>query len=358
MAETEQSRSEQATPFRREEARRRGSVARSTELGSLLALFALAAVIDLHGTAMIRQELHLDAMALRLAGRLQFDQTLAVRLLSRLLNATLDILLPLFLTLLVIGIAGAVAQTGPVFSFQPLKPDIDRLNPVKGLQRVFSRRLLYELFKNLLKLGLLGAAGYAVLRALLPGVVRLANLDAQGWLALGLRDTLQVVLAMALALLLVAIIDIAYARWSHGDQLKMSRREVREERKRRDGDPKIRARLRALRREMMRRTKAVRRVPEADILITNPTHLAVALLYRRASMASPQVIAKGAGDVAARMRELARRNGVPVLRDPPLARALFAAGELEREVPEAVFPAVARALVWAYAQRAARKVAA
>jgi flagellar biosynthetic protein FlhB len=158
-----------------------------------------------------------------------------------------------------------------------------------------------------------------------------------------------------MVLAFIALIDVMYTRWSFADKLKMSRREMKEEVKQREGDPHVRARIRELQRELVKRAKAIRRLPDADVLITNPTHLAVALVYQREKMSAPQVIAKGAGEFAEYMRMLARRHGVPVIEDPPLARALFMAAGIDKEVPERVYQQVARVLVRAYALRTARE---
>jgi flagellar biosynthetic protein FlhB len=160
-----------------------------------------------------------------------------------------------------------------------------------------------------------------------------------------------IVLKLALALALITIADVIYTRWSFADKQKMSRREVREEVKHREGDPRIRARMRELRRETLAQSKALRRLPEADVLITNPTHIAVALLYRPAEMTAPLVIAKGGGELAEQMKLLARRHRVPIVENRTLARALFARTDVDQKIPDEHFGAVARLLVWVYALR-------
>jgi flagellar biosynthetic protein FlhB len=159
------------------------------------------------------------------------------------------------------------------------------------------------------------------------------------------------VLKLLMVLALIALIDVLYTRRSYFNRLKMSRRELKEEIKHREGDPRIRARIRQLQRELVKRSSAIKRLPDADVLITNPTHLAVALLYRREQMNAPQVLAKGAGELAEHMKMLARRHRVPVIENRALARKLFDGVEIEQAIPEALFPQVARILVWAYAWR-------
>lgn len=355
MAEQEYDRSEPASPFKQQEARRRGSVAKSLELNSLFAVLALLVVVYLRGLAMVRQQLQLDAGLLSQAHQLSFDAMAVARWLPALLLAALELVLPLFLLVVVVAILGTMVQTGPVFSLHPLKPDVDRLNPVSGLKRLFSLKLLFELGKSLVKLALFAGVIYLLLRQLLPQLMALLLTDPQAYLRLGHGWVSGIIFKLTLVLALVALVDVAYTRWSFADKLKMSRREVKQELKQREGDPQVRARIRELQRELVKRAKAIRRLPEADVLITNPTHLAVALVYRRDTMAAPQVLAKGAGEFAAHMRTLATRHRVPVIENPPLARELFAQVDIDQPVPEQAFPRVARILVRAYALRAAQE---
>jgi len=351
MAEQEQSRTEPATPFKLEEARKRGSVAKSLELNSLFAIGVLLAVMYLWGEKMIRAQLRLGAEVLSQAHLLDLAPGSVARWFPGLLEASFEGLLPLLLPLVVIAVLGSLLQTGPVFTFEPIKPQWERLNPVTGFKRLFSVRLLFELGKSLVKLVLASAAVYFLFRDLMPQFIGLLQSDPRVAIAFILQHGIRIVFYLAIILALIAFIDAMFVRWHFADQMKMSRRELREEVKRREGDPRIRARRRDLQREMLRRARAVRRVPEADVLITNPTHLAVALVYRRTEMSAPRVVAKGAGELAMYMRAIARKHRVPALRDAGLAQALFRGVDLDREVPERLFPQVARVLAWAYSLR-------
>jgi flagellar biosynthetic protein FlhB len=185
----------------------------------------------------------------------------------------------------------------------------------------------------------------------LPALLALLDIHPAAYVRPGFGLANGLVLKLLIVLGLIALVDVLYTRRSYLNRLKMSRRELKEEIKNREGDPRIRARLRQLQRELVKRSRAIKRLPDADVLITNPTHLAVALLYRRETMAAPQVLAKGAGELAEYMKVLARRHRVPVIENRALARKLFYAVELEQGIPEALFPQVARVLVWAYAWR-------
>lgn len=351
MAEQEQNRSEAATPFKLQEARRRGQVPKSLELNSLFAIGGLLAVMVLWGRGMLQELMRLDAAVFGQAHRLNFEATQVMHWLAELFLRLLYVLSPLLLVAVVIAIAANMLQTGPVFTTFPLKPDVDRINPVSGLKRMFSLKLLFEVLKNLVKLALFSVAIYWLVQDLFPPLLGLLQTAPAAYMGLTFSLAVDIVSRLAALLALIAIADVVYTRWSFADKQKMSRREVREEVKNREGDPRIRARMRELRRESLARSKALRRLPEADVLITNPTHLAVALLYRKETMAAPLVIAKGAGELAAQMRVLARRHHVPIVENPTLARALFARAEVEQKIPDEFFAAVARLLVWVYALR-------
>jgi len=193
-----------------------------------------------------------------------------------------------------------------------------------------------------------------LLRDLVPPLLALLQMAPSSYLDATFSHAKLIVFKLAVAIAVIAIIDLVYTRWSFADKQKMSRREVKDEVKHREGDPRIRARLRELRRETLARSKALRRLPEADVLITNPTHIAVALLYRKESMAAPVMLAKGTGELAEQMKVLARKHRVPIVENRTLARALFNRADVEQKIPEEFFAAIARLLVWVYALRDAR----
>jgi flagellar biosynthesis protein FlhB len=351
MAEQEQNRSEPATPFRLQEARKRGSVAKSLEVNSLLTLFAVLVLFYIFGVGMIKAQLALDAAIFSQAHLLDFQSASVFTWLTHVFSATLAQLAPVLALVAIVAILGTLVQTGPVLTFFPLKPQFDRLNPVAGFKRVFSMRMLFELGKNVLKLALIGWLVFVVLRQMLPRLLALLDLPPVSYTRHGMSLAIELALKILMVLVIIALLDLLYTRRSFFNRLKMSRRELKEEIKNREGDPRIRARMRQLQREMGKRGSAIKRLPDADVLITNPTHLAVALLYKRETMLAPQVLAKGAGEMAQHMKVLARRHRIPVIENRALARKLFQAADLEQAIPEALFPQVARILVWAYAWR-------
>jgi len=353
MAEQEQNRTEPATPYKLAEAKKRGSVAKSLELGALLTMFSVLLLGYVWGLDMIEKKLRLDAAVLAQAHLLNFDSATVVSWLSRVLAETLNIILPLFLLVMVLGILASMLQTGPVFTFFPLKPDVQRLNPIAGFKRLFSMRVLFELGKTLVKLALFTWLLYFLAQQLIPDLLSMLDMEPAAYLKKNLSLAIGVAFKILMLLALIALLDILYTRWSFQDKMKMSRRELKQEIKNREGDPRVRSRLRELQRELLKRSKAVRRVPEADVLITNPVHLAVALLYHREEMQAPQVIAKGSGELVEHMKALARRHRVPVVENRALARQLFLKAEVGQMIPEALYPQVARILLWVYSLRGA-----
>lgn len=352
MAEQEQNRSEQATPHRLEEARKRGSVAKSIELNSLFALFAAVVLGYIHGMPMVREQLALSTQVLAQAHLLSFQSSAVWAWLIEVFSRALHIVTPLFVVVVLVAILGTLVQTGPVFTVFPLKPQMDRLNPIAGFKRLFSMRLLFELGKNIVKLGLISWLLWELFEDMLPILFGMLDVQPKAYAAEGFALALKLAGKLLLVLLIIALIDILYARRSYMDKLKMSRREVKEEVKNREGDPRVRQRMRQLQRELLKRSSSIGRLPDADVLITNPTHLAVALVYKREAMAAPQVLAKGAGEMAEHMKVLARQHRIPIIENKALARKLFRQVEIEQTIPDGLFPQVARILVWAYAWRA------
>ncbi len=333
-------------------AREDGQASRSQDLGHLALLgsaaalaFALAPQAYEHLHGILQQQLHFDAEALRWPGtaleRLQ-DATLTGLGLSAVFGLSVALMVVL-----------AVVLTGGwVFSTKPITPDLSRINPLQGLRNLFSKKQWFALSKTVVLTvvlftvaGLFLASGMAPLTALLrqPAAPALAHLGQ--WLAGGMGLLLLVVL-------LAALIDVPLQRYLHRDQLKMSHQEVKQESKETDGNPLLKSRQRQRQREMAQKA-SVTAVPKADFVVMNPTHFAVAVRYDDKSMSAPQVVSKGADLLALRIRDLAKQHGVPVLQSPMLARALYAHGELQQDIPAALFTAVAQVLAYVYRLKAA-----
>lgn len=353
-AEQDLDRNEQASPFKLEEARKRGQVAKSGDVLSLsVLLVATVACFALAPGALRRMEGLLARGMGTPITHLESGRD-AAQLLSAVFFDALQVMAPLFFIVMVVVVAVHILQTGPVLSTQPLKPDWNRLNPATGFKRLWSMKLLFEAGKSVFKLLALALLACVALSALVPGIERLHAVSAKAFVSTLVHASGGLAAKLCAVLALFALVDLIFARWDFMRSLRMSRKELTDEHKQRDGDPRIKARLKELRHEFLRRTRAVKNVPDADVLITNPTHVAVALRYEHGVSPAPRLVAKGAGGLARRMREIAYRSNVPVVQSPVLARALFKEVEQETFVPERWYPQIARILVWVQTAKAAR----
>ncbi|HEY8394642.1 MAG TPA: EscU/YscU/HrcU family type III secretion system export apparatus switch protein [Thermaerobacter sp.] len=338
------------TPRRLREARRRGEVARSQDLLAALSLLvvggAAAALVPAAAAALGRT-------ATRFWSRPPAgDWTVAdaARILREAAVGGIGAAAPLALLAWGVILVAGAAQTGLVFTAVPLAPRLDRLDPVAGLRRLWSRRALVELLKALIKVAVMGgvlARGVLAAReALLASVGAPAAavlLEAAGWAR-------RLLLWGAEAYLAVAVLDYAYQRWEHQQALRMSLQEWKQDHRETEGDPLLKQRLRQRQRQLARQ-RMLHEVPRADVVVTNPTRYAVALRYDPATMAAPVVVAKGRGTLATRIRALAEEHGVPIMEEPPLARALYQAVEVGQEIPEELYAAVAEVLAFVWRLR-------
>jgi flagellar biosynthetic protein FlhB len=356
MAEeqTGQERTESATPKRREEARKKGQVARSREIPNAVGILAGALFFWVGGRALVGGAG--DLMRTGFAHVVQPDLTLA-RFQEVLLGSSLEglkLLTPLMAVMVAAGVAANLLQAGPVLSLHPLAPKLSKISPAAGFKRIFSAVTVVELLKSVLKLGVIGVTVYAVLKAEAGRLPELAGMDVHDLMPYMGAVAFRIALSTGVILLLMAGVDFGFQRFENERRMRMTRQEVQREFKETEGDPMVRARIRSIQRESARK-RMMADVPRADVVVTNPTHLSVALKYDAAEMAAPRVVAKGAGHVALRIREIARQAGVPVLEDKPLARTLYKAVEVGREIPYDMYQAVAEVLAFVYRMNDARR---
>lgn len=336
-------RTEAATPRRLSKAREQGNVPLSRELTLLAGLAAATLVLASAGphiahTLAMRLSVFLArAYAPALAGRDGVDR--AFRALT---GATA----PVVLAVMLAGTAAVLLQTGFLLHGGALKPQPNRISPAAGLRRLFSPESAMEGVKSLAKIAVLALVTWQVLRGDIPALRMAPHWTVQTMLAATTRAVLHLLLAMLAVQAVIAVGDVMWVRFRHASRLRMSRQEIREEQKETEGDPKIKHRIRQIRVQRARR-RMLAAVPKATVVITNPTHYAVALAYDRAKHAAPRVVAKGVDAMAARIREVAEANRVPLVANPPLARALHHV-ELDTEIPAEHFQAVAEiiAYVW------------
>lgn len=342
MQEQEQNRTEPATAFKLSEARKRGQVAKSLDFNVLVVVCGLLAALAIWGPAQWARLCELCAQLFAGAATWRIDGHNAALLSAAIARQALTTILPFAAMGFAFATVANIVQTGPILSGDPIKPKFERLNPVAGFKRVFNQRMLFEAVKSVLKLGFFAAVAYGFFLSLWPGLATLAagGLDQQmGWLGSGAVGLL---FRLGLALALVGLLDLLYVRWSYSRQMMMSRRELKEEIKRREGDPQVRARIRELQRENLKQARSMSRVPEADVLITNPQHLAVALRYDRERMSAPIVLAKGAEAWAQEMRSIAARHRIPRFENRRLARLLYRRTQVDQPIPPQAYLDVAR----------------
>jgi flagellar biosynthetic protein FlhB len=349
-----QERTERATPKRLRDAKRKGQIPRSRELNTALvltaaalALYGLGPVLGQGLTGFMERSLDLGPA----------DLADPAAMLHRLQAATGEMLrlwAPFVLAVIGTALLAPALLGGWAFSAEPLTPKLERLNPIKGLGRIFSLQGLVELVKAIAKLVLIAGVGGLVLwsyraELLAPPAASVPQdlLDAFALLAV-------VLLLLSAATFLIAVLDVPYQIWDHSRKLRMTRQEVRDELKELEGRPEVKSRIRQVQRELSRR-RMMDEVPKADLVVTNPTHYAVALRYEPLRSGAPRVVAKGAGLLAAQIRTLARAHGIPVIEAPSLARALYSGVKLDQEIPASLYLAVAQLLAYVYQLRSARE---
>jgi len=345
--EHDQERNYPATARRLEQARERGQVARSRELTAAAVAFAAALALTFAGSGLWARAADVFAHGLALERNDAFDPSRMAGAFYAQGTAMLLAMAPLLVLVLAATLAAPMLMSGWVFSPKAVAPDFARLDPRRGLGNLFSRKAVGELVKALVKCALLGTIGCGVLWHFRADIVGLATRDVTAGTA-ALADIARTGLfALTGALALIAALDVPYALWRHYAGLRMSREELREELREMEGDPQQKARVRSIQRATARR-RMMAAVPTASVVVTNPTHYAVALEYREAGMRAPRVVAKGAGVIAQKIREIADLHDVPRLEAPPLARALYRHAEVGDEIPPALYTVVAQVLAWVY----------
>lgn len=342
----QQDKSEEATPYKLQEARNKGQVPRSPDLLSCIMLLTFVLVFSAVAyplAAVLATHTH---WWLSNSGQMGASFGFALEQGGFSLRQVLYQLLPLVGALVLVAILINLIFSGPVFSLTALKPDFKRLNPILGLKKIFSRRMFVELLKVLVKGALFSLVLYYLFQSLLPTLLSMATISPlelpQGAKQLLMRLGFAVLSVMAAA----ALFDIWYSRREFARQMRMSRRELKDEHRRREGDPQVRSKRKSIQQELLKKASALAQVKDADVIITNPTRYAVALQYRPATMLAPKVLAMGRGLQARRICFIGRRHQVPILRRPPLARMLHALGRVDAAVPETTQLDVARVYRW------------
>jgi len=337
---------EQPTVQRRLDSHRQGQVAKSPDLTAALCLLGGVVALNVLGPRFVRELAELTGQMLSPAqDGLRADSMLVSARVG--FGTAVSLLLPLAAVVAAVAVAANIVQVGFIASWHPVAPDLNKVNPLAGLGRLFSRRNLVRLLVNVGKVALIGWVSWAIIAGRLDRIVALVSIDFWPGVAGAAELTFTLAIRLALVLVVLALADYGYSRYQHEQDMRMTKQEVREELRRMEGDPMLRARrLRVARQLAMQRLSA--EVPKADVVIANPTHVAVALRYDAGTMKAPKVVAKGADLIAEHIRRLAVEHHVPIVRRAPLARALYASCEVGHEVPGKFYKAVAEVLAYVY----------
>ncbi|RBA24156.1 flagellar biosynthesis protein FlhB [Herminiimonas fonticola] len=352
--ESDLEKTEPASPRKLEQAREQGDVPRSRELATCTLLLGASAAFWFTGGHMITEMNGVLASGLSFDREMAFDMELLLAHAAASIIRLLIAFAPAALILMVVALASPMLIGGWLFSAEALQPNFGRMNPIKGIGNMFSTRSAVELGKAIGKTVLVGWIAWMVIKFEIDAVLALSVEPLKsGMEHLGHLLLVSFIFIVS-GLIIIAAVDAPYQMWAHAKKLMMSRQDVRQESKESDGNPEIKAKIRQQQREMARR-RMMTEVPTADVVVTNPTHYAVALKYSEKGNRAPIVVAKGADEVAARIRELAMENNVVLMEAPPLARALFRHAELGDEIPEALYIAVAEVLAYVFQLRAYSK---
>jgi flagellar biosynthetic protein FlhB len=343
-----QERTEKATAKRREEARRKGQVAQSREIPSVLILMTAMGVFYFAGAWMFWNITEVISGVFERLDTLRLEAISDVSAFSaEIFKKAFLILISFFVPVLIAGMAGNIGQIGLEFHGEPLRPKLKKLNPISGMKKFVSIKSLVELVKSIFKVMVVGAIAYGVITtetAKFPGLMQQEVGDILIFIG---KLAFKVFFFVCLALIILAVLDYIYQRWQYEQDLKMTKQQVKDERKQQEGDPRVKGRIRKVQMEMAAR-RMMEAVPEADVIITNPIHLAVALQFDAAKMAAPAVVAKGAGHLAERIKEIARNHQVPIVEDKPLAQALHKMVEIGESIPVELYRTVAEVLAYVY----------
>lgn len=352
MADNEQGqeKTEQATDKRREEARGKGQVAKSREIPSVAVLFACLIYFHFNAASLLQKIMAIMSSSFRSAGQTVIDMDNAPSLLSGYIFKVFFMLLPLLGLICLIALAANVLQVGILFSSSAIQPEFSKIDPLKGLKNLLSLKSGVEFIKNIIKMSIIGFVSYKVIGDEISNCLPLAEQSVWGIMIYMGRISFKILITTCWVLVLLAILDYLYQRWEYEKGLRMSRQEIKDEFKNMEGNPAIKGRIKRLQREMARK-RMMAAVPTADVVITNPTHLAVALKYDQAKNSAPSVVAKGADLIAEKIRELARENNVPIVENKPLAQVLYKLVKVEDLIPENLYRSVAEVLAYVYSLR-------
>lgn len=342
--------SDEISQYRLEENRRKGQVSQSREVSGLLALLAAAATAYITSPKMgeTLAELMREVFRTDLSSRLDLGSNQILRsVMMKSLGAMATVALPIGLAGFFVGVGASFAQIGAIFSYDPLTPDINKINPFEGIKRIVSVRGGIEALRTIAKTAIVVAVCYSLIKGEVLITPSIYGTDPAGFLGLFSRSARVIFLSLFGVLAIFAALDFAFQRHEHNKGLRLTKQEAKQEHKEREGDPLIKSRIRAVQRDMARK-RMMAAVKKADVIITNPTHIAIAIVYDREKMAAPKVVAKGADFVAQKIKQIAADAGIPLVENVPLARTLYKTVKVNQSVPRVLYQAVAEVLAYVY----------
>jgi flagellar biosynthetic protein FlhB len=338
---------EQPTPKKREDVRRKGQVAQSRELPSVAVLLAGLLTMSTFGSFMYS---HIQTIMKDSFSPLTFvdlDVAGCMFIARKMVLLFIASIAPVLAAIVVIAVLANIVQIGFMLSGELIKPKLSKLDPVKGVGRLFSKHSFMELLKSLLKLGIVGAVAFFSIKGEMKTLPFLGEMEMPSIATYILLTIFKIFIRCAMAMILLVIMDYAFQKWEFEKKIKMSKKEIKDEFKTTEGDPLVKSRIRSIQMQMARK-RMMQAVPDADVVITNPTSLDTALKYDSAVMEAPKVLAKGAGKMAERIKELADQYDVPIVENRELARSLYSLVDIGEQIPPALYQAVAEMLAYVY----------
>lgn len=347
LQEGEQERTEKPTPRRKREAREKGQVAQSTEISTALSILIGFLLLRFTGGHILSSVMAIFRTFYVGLFSVQLTPDNICSYFYTVFWELIGALAPVMFGLVAIGILANYVQIGFLFTSESLVPKLDRINPIKGLKNLFSLKGLMQLAMSIFKLAIIAYVTYTVINGSLNKLVNLMAMSVRHIFSYTSSLSFEIGIKAGLIFFVLSIADYAYRRWEHERNLRMTKQEVKEEQKREEGDPLIKARIRRIQREMASQ-RMMSKVPEASVVITNPTEIAVAIKHELGSKEVPVVVAKGAGFIAERIRKIAKHHEIPIVENKVLARILFSTVEVEEEIPPKLYQAVAEVLAYVY----------
>lgn len=345
---------EKATPRRRRKAREEGQVSKSNDLNSGIILTIAFGVLLFLGQGMLGSLKEILEVNLTTLNVSEITMSTFVPFLIHYIFVVVKLLLPLLGTLVLFGVIGNIAQVGPLLTSQPLKPKPEKINPVNGFKRLFSLKSFVELVKGILKVVIIGGVGYFTIYPRRGDLMALSNADVLTSLSVIYDIIFSISWKVCIILIILGLLDYIYQKYEFEKSIKMTKQEVKDEFKNTEGNPQIKRKVKTIQMQMAQ-NRMMSKLPEADVVVTNPTHFAVALKYDPTKAPAPIVIAKGVDLVAKRIKEKAKEYNIPIVENKPLARSLYKNVKLDKMIPPDLFVAVAEVLAYIYKKNKGRK---